>query len=53
MAYGYGDLFLCNEVGSLLTLKNGLQRPTLAKALEKVTSKDPRMRDLSPGAFQK
>jgi len=34
MAHGYEDLFLCNEVGSLLTPEEGLQRTTLAKALK-------------------
>jgi len=41
MAYGHENLFLWNEVGSLLTPKEELQRTTLAKTLEKSPRKDP------------
>jgi len=42
MAYfSYEDLFLWNEVRSLLTPEEGLQRTTIAKALEEAPSKDP------------
>jgi len=41
MAYSYEDLFLWNEIGSLLTPEERLQRTTLEKALEESPSKDP------------